>query len=319
MQTRYRRGLGVIAASIEDCRELACRRLPHFLYVIWNSICGWRCLIICLALCSAARARTWETLYAFGDSYTDSGAGYVDGNRPTAMVYLAASLSIPFTYAGDRNSTGKGLNFAVSGAQTGKSDGMRMRPATAACGINEGLLGRGMQTQVLDFSRRFQSGDVKFKAEKTLFFLAGGLNDAELPTAVTIANLEGEIRELYAAGARYFEVALLPTKIPSFSAVGARLNPAIAKIPEDLRPALPGAHIVVSHWGEYFDLVIEKPGDYGLKNTTDRCAGRALFGEDSTPCSTPDAYFYFHDGHPSTAVQRVVSQKLLTELANVFP
>jgi cholinesterase len=70
--------------------------------------------------------------------------------------------------------------------------------------VNEALLGRGMKTQVLDFTARTSSGAIRFKSEKTLFFLAGGLNDSDLPTATTIANLEGEIQELYAAGGAVF-------------------------------------------------------------------------------------------------------------------
>jgi len=41
-----------------------------------------------------------EALYTFGDSYTDSGAGYLDVNGPTAVLYLARRLKIPFAYAG---------------------------------------------------------------------------------------------------------------------------------------------------------------------------------------------------------------------------
>ena len=37
------------------------------------------------------------------DSYTDSGAGYVDGDGPSAVVYLASSLKFPITCAGAPN------------------------------------------------------------------------------------------------------------------------------------------------------------------------------------------------------------------------
>ena len=77
-------------------------------------------LFFLFAVSTSASARSWQALYTFGDSYTDSGAGYVDGNGPTSVVYLAASLGIPFTHAGDAEPAGKSLNFAVSGAQTGK-------------------------------------------------------------------------------------------------------------------------------------------------------------------------------------------------------
>ena len=111
-----------------------------------------------LLLCGYAHVRSWESLYAFGDSYSDSGAGYVDGNGPTAVVYLAAGLGIPLTYAGDPSAGGKSLNFAVSGAQTGLGDGVRIRPAEEKCGVGEVLVGRGMQTQVLDFARLVKAG-----------------------------------------------------------------------------------------------------------------------------------------------------------------
>ncbi len=276
-------------------------------------------LLFQLPLLCGAQAHNWEALYVFGDSYSDSGAGYLDGNGPTAVVYLAASLGIPFTYAGDPNSHGKSLNFAVSGAQTGSGEGSPIKPESNRRRLKEVLLGRGMRNQVLDFTLQLKSGDLRFNPKKTLFFVAGGLNDRNLPTATTIANLEDEIRQLYDAGGRYFLVALLPTKIPAFSDVGMRLNPALTGIPEDLRFALPEAHIGISKWGEYFDQVIANSAQYGISNDTDKCAGREVFGEDATPCASPDTYFYYHDGHPSTAVQKIVARKLEPEVANFFP
>ena len=68
---------------------------------------------------AATGAYPYTQLYVFGDSYSDSGSGYVDGNGPTAVAYLAQRLGIPFTYYGDPGSKGKGLNFAISGAGSG--------------------------------------------------------------------------------------------------------------------------------------------------------------------------------------------------------
>jgi phospholipase/lecithinase/hemolysin len=269
---------------------------------------------------SNAQTRSWETLYTFGDSYTDSGAGYIDGNGPTAVVYLAEALGVPFTYVGDPNSAGKGLNFAVSGAQTGKSDGVRIRPAVAECGSSdEALLDRGMQTQVTDFAQRVHSGALHFDPEKTLFFVAGGLNDANLQTALSITNLEGEVRTLYELGGRYVMIAVMPTRLSPDSKPYRKLNTAILMIPHHLEAALPGSHIVVSKWGEYYDEVFKNPSKYGITNTTDRCAGRALFSEDPTPCQKPDSYFYYHEGHPSTAVHRIVAREMEREITSAFP
>jgi len=276
-------------------------------------------LLCLLAFPGCTFAHDWNALFVFGDSYSDSGAGYVDSNGPTAVVYLAASLGIPFTYAGDPLSSGKSLNFAVSGAQTGRGEGIRIRPAAAKCLESDPLLGRGLQNQVVDFAQRVGSGALRFNPEKTLFFIAGGLNDATLPTATSIDNLEGEIRQLYDLGGRYFMVALLPTKIPPFSAVGHRLNPALAKIPDELSVKLPYAHIKLSQWGNDFDQVLDSPAQYGLTNVLDRCAGRPLFGEDPTPCAAPDAYFYYHDGHPSTRVHKLVALQVEGEVKSLFP
>src|SRR4051812_20795676 len=240
---------------------------------------------LALIVATTAFAEPWSGLFVFGDSYSDSGAGYVDGNGPTAVVYLARGLGIPFTHANDPERAGKGLNFAVSGAQTGAGEGRKTKDA---------LLGRGMKNQVDDFVARVKAGEIKFDSERTLFFIAGGLNDRRLPTETTVANLEDEMRSLHAAGARHFFVALLPVKIRQFAPVGIRLNPALAQIPQQFH--LDGATIQLSHWGEFFDAVMTDPAAHGITNTTDACAGRAIFDQDTTEKGNPETYFFYHEG-----------------------
>lgn len=244
-------------------------------------------------------------MYVFGDSYSDMGAGYLDGDGPTAVGYLAARLGLKLALPGDADANSQSINFAVSGAQTGRGAGSK---------VKEALLGRGMVNQVEDFAARVQSKAIVFDSGRTLFFLAGGLNDRRLPTADTVANLKGEVQTLYKLGARRFRLALLPTAIPAFSDVGKRLNPELAKIPGEMRAALPGAEIQLSHWGAYFDEVMRAPAAWGIEDTKEACAGRAIFGEDATPCARPAAYYYYHAGHPSTAVHKVVGDKLYEEL-----
>jgi len=260
-------------------------------------------LVLLLGSTAWGQADGWTGMYVFGDSYSDSGAGYVDGNGPTAVVYLARELNIPFTHANDPARKDMGLNFAVSGAKTGEGEGKK---------IKESLLGRGMKNQVADFVSRVGRGEIRFDPSRTFFFIAGGLNDRRVPTETTIANLEDEMRQLYAAGARHFFVALLPTKIRSFAEVGVRLNPALTAIPDNFHQE--GATIRLSHWGEFFDQVMTDPGRYGISNTTDACAGRALFDEDATPKGDPDTYYFYHAGHPSTAVHRAVGHAMVDEI-----
>lgn len=257
-----------------------------------------------------AQSKPYTQLYVFGDSYSDSGAGYVDGNGPTAVVYLAQRLGIPFTYFGDPRTKSEhpireGLNFAVSGARTGEGEGKHY--------AHNELLGRGMRQQVDDFSAMVKDGTVKFEPNSTMFFLLGGLNDRALKDGETVANLEGEIETLYALGGRHFQVALLPVKIPAFASAGERFNPDLARIPAEEKARHPDIQITNSNWGGYFDEVITHPAKYGLTNVTDKCAGRALREEDPTPCNSPETHFFYHEGHPSTAAHKAVGDLLYDE------
>ena len=259
---------------------------------------------------TATTAVKFDRLYVFGDSYSDIGEGYLDGNGPTAVAYLAERLGLKLLPCNVPNGSDHSLDFAVSGAQTGRGSGRKVESAT---------LGYGIQNQVDDFVQRVNSGDIKFNGRTALFFIAGGLNDRMLPSETTLSNLEDEIKRLYASGARQFALALLPTAIPSFSAVGQRLNPELSKIPNEMAAQLPDAKIYLSHWGPFFDDVMREPAKYGISNTKDACAGREIFHQDATPCANPGTYFYYHAGHPSTAVHKVVGDKLFAELTEVSP
>jgi phospholipase/lecithinase/hemolysin len=232
----------------------------------------------------------YTMLYVFGDSYSDSGSGYLDSNGPTAVAYLAQDLHIPFTYFGDLVSKGKGLNFAVSGAQSGAGEGVFYDHGE--------MLALGMLNQVDEFDTLVKNGDLKFDPQQTMFFFAGGLNDRKLPDGATVSNIEGEIDNLYRLGARRFMVALLPAKIAGFGSMGIRLNPQLETIPAAMRAKHPDIQISNSDWGLFFDEVFVDPSKYGITNTTSRCAGRVLKNEDPTPCTSPETHYFYHGGPP---------------------
>lgn len=246
-----------------------------------------------------------KRMYVFGDSYSDIGEGYLDGNGPTAVAYLAQRLGLQLKPANDPGASDQSLDFAISGARTGSGAGHR---------IGKALLGYGMRNQMDDFAAPVRSDEIVFDPDTTLFFFAGGLNDGKLPTEETVANLKGEIETIYSLGGRHFMVALLPKAIPDFSAVGARLDPALAKIPADLNAQLTGARVNLSRWGPDYDKVMRHPARYGIKNTRDPCAGRAIFHQNTTPCAMPSRYFYYHHGHPSTATHKAVGGMLYREV-----
>ena len=256
-------------------------------------------LLLFGASIAAAADRPIKQIFVFGDSYSDTGNGYLDGNGPTAVAYFADRLGIQLLAASDAKAAAKSsLNFAVSGAGTGRGDGRKVGAAR---------LGIGMENQVEDFAKRVHAKKLRFDPKTTLFYLAGGLNDKRLQSSETVANLQARIRSLAALGAKRFAVALLPTSIPAFREVGLRLNPELAKIADM------GVGIRLSHWGPFFDRVMENPKDYGIGNTKDACAGRAIFNEDAKPCKAPEAHYYYHAGHPSTAVHKAVGAMLFEE------
>lgn len=247
----------------------------------------------------------YTSLYVFGDSYSDIGARYLDGNGPTAVAYFAQAMGIPVTFPKDPKAGTAGLVFAATGATTGEDKGK----GPFCC--------QGMMDQVNDFATRVHSGTLTVNPETTLIFLEGGLNDKKLPTDATLENLTREIHLLQELGARHFTLSLLSTKIPDFAEIAKRLNPAYENLVAELQKQ--GVDIRLNHWGSYLDEILDNPSQYGLVNTMSRCAGRAVLKEDPTPCANPDTYFYFHSGHPSAAVNKIVGDKIYRELTGEMP
>lgn len=264
-------------------------------------------LLLCLAttaLLAQKSSRPYDQLFVFGDSYSDTGAGYVDGNGPTAVWYMAKDLGIDLVIPG-KAKPGASVNFAVSGARTDGGLG-RME-------AHGEILGYGMTLQVGQFRELLQAGLITFDPKRTMFYFAGGLNDRALAPEVSAANEEAEIETLYALGARRFMVAVLPEKIPQFAVQGTRINPALRAIPAEMKRRHPDIQIATSNWGGYFDQIMTNSAKFGLTNITDSCAGRQLHNEDTTPCATPEKYFFYHDGHPSTRTHELAGKMLADE------
>jgi len=253
---------------------------------------------------TSAPTTPYTRLYVFGDSYSDIGAGYIDGNGPTAVAYLGWLMGLPVAPSKAPNAATKSLIFAVSGAGTGEGAGRQVKDA---------LLGYGMINQVRDFAARVKSGEIAFDPPTTLFFLAGGLNDGRRETSATLANLRDELNTLRELGGRHFTIARLPTTIPPFAAVGQRLAPAYEQFVRE-EAAASGVDLWLNGWGAAFDDVMQNPSTYGIVDTTHACAGRAIFDQDPAPACDPATFFFYHDGHPSTAVHRIVGRKLFEEI-----
>jgi phospholipase/lecithinase/hemolysin len=152
-----------------------------------------------------------------------------------------------------------------------------------------------------------------------MFFFAGGLNDRARPDGFVRSNIESEIDTLYELGARRFIVAILPTKIPQFAVAGTRANPELEKIPDEERLKHPDMRIANSQWGSFFDEVITNPAKFSLTDTAAPCSDRPFGPQRITTCSNPDAHFFYHEGHPSTAAHRAVGEMLYHEAITRAP
>lgn len=267
-------------------------------------MCAGVLMVLLAASCVAQPASPYQRLYVFGDSYSDSGAGFRTSDGDTAVERLAQRLGIDFTHARDPQANSRGINFAVAGASTGAHGGRE---------IGGRWLVVGMQNQVDDFVARVRSGAVRFDPDTTLFFIAGGLNDGALPTSATLDHLSHQIEQLQSVGARHVSLALLPTRIPAFRAEGRRLNPAYRQLVPALRRRL-GIDVQLNRYGEYLDDVFAHPKRYGITDTRTRCAANPLFEPPAPPCATPQRHFYYYEEHPSAAVNRIVGDRLYAEI-----
>lgn len=143
------------------------------------------------ALAQKSDSPAYDRMYVFGDSYSDIGEGYLDGNGPTAVAYLAERLGFKLWPSNTADPRGKSLDYAVSGAQSGAGVGTTLKGARLAY---------GMKNQVQDFAAKVRSHAIEFEPTTTLFFIAGGLNDGKAPDGTTVTNEKEEIRELYELG-----------------------------------------------------------------------------------------------------------------------
>ena len=250
-----------------------------------------------------AAAVAFDTVYIFGDSYSDTGAGSPLTNGGTAAGYLAQALGSPLTTSRDPAPGTQSINFAESGARVGLT-GPTGRP-------------RSLLDQVALFENYVTTGAATFNPATSLFFLSGGLNDRVSPIDQLLTSYAAQVGTLYGLGARYIEVALIPSLVQAFTVPAQRLNPEYPGLVAQLAALYPDASVTLSNWGPFYDDIIRNPAQYGITNTTDPC--RTTVGGVVSICANPDAYFNFFNAHPSDAAHRFVGERLYQEALAIQP
>ena len=263
-------------------------------------------ILSALMVPKTASAAVIHDLFVFGDSYSDTGAFVKQTtNGNTAAAYLAKDFGVTLTTSKNPDPGTDGINFAEAGARV--FVGPRP-PATQP---------RSLTQQVAEFRNDVAQRKVTFDPRTSLFFLLGGLNDHKFVTSAEVdAATTAQVAMLYKAGARLFEIALLPSKVPVFTDSADNLNPGHRALVPKLRAEFPGAVFGLSDWGPDYDKIIGRPSKYGMTNVTDPCRD---FHRGAPTCSTPNKYFYYYNDHPSDAAHHIVGNELYAEVMALPP
>ena len=255
---------------------------------------------ISITAAGAAQAVDFQSVYLFGDSYTDTGAYVPLTNGSTAGAYMAQSFGLNLVTSLNSAPGTSSINFAESGARVAQGPNP---PATQPHSLTQ---------QVAEFQTYLQSGALSFNPATSLFFLSGGLNDHTSPTGPIVDATFQQVATLYGLGARHFEIALLPSLVPAFADSAQNLNPVYRQIVPQMQAMYPDATVSLSNWGTYYDNILRNPQQYGITNTTDQCFNLQT-GSIEPACTNPDEYFYYYIVHPSDRAHRIVGSQLFLE------
>lgn len=267
-------------------------------------------LAICLAPVTAtlAHADTFSSVVVYGDSLSDNGNAYkLSGgalppsppydngrfsNGPLAVEQLATKLGIPLT------------DFAFAGATSGIGNEFDGGTQTSL-----GLLGLpGMLAELASPQSKALLGSPLVAS--SLFVVFGGANDflAQGSTAATtVADLDGIVGTLQAAGAKHILVA----GVPDLSLTPDYLGDASASLYSEqvdalLQASLPTGATYVDTFG-LLHAVAADPSAYGFTNTTQPC----LNATTGVVCSNPSQYLFFDGFHPTTAADTLLADQFL--------
>jgi phospholipase/lecithinase/hemolysin len=298
------------------------------------------------AMGSSVQAASFSSIYAFGDSLSDTGnaflatgipaAPYSNGRFTNGNVWvqdLAANLGLPaLTPSLAGGSTG--TDFAVGGAQSGTT------PFYTA------VLG-DLPSQLAAFQLANPSG----ANANGLYTIWIGSNDlrailATNPTpaqaaadvAAVAANVDKAINFLAADGAKNFLILTVPDlgKAPAAIAtgpLGVAAASALSFTYDNLLvnggsgiPSLgslataDGVKLSVLDTFSLIDGIVAQPAKFGFTDVTDQCLVGAVNYSGGTACANPNQYLFWDQLHPTAAGASIVAtfaQQAIPEPATV--
>jgi len=291
--------------------------------------------LLAWAVSKAFGAPSYDHLYAFGDSYSDNGAGesftkqlvekkvkdaqelpgllYWNGrwsNGPTAVENLAASMKLPLT------------DYAVGGAKSGD-------------GNYYAWMGPFKNTGVFGQISEYLASTKQHRADsKALYFIFISANDffewadfshtetmGELSQA-SMDNILKATQRLAAAGAKNFMV-VGTTDLSHVPAVvsGNQVKNALEyqqaleeKLPGRLAELAKSLNVKITYFDHlaFSNKIRAMPNEAGLTDVDAPC--QATYPEVKPMCKDPDAHYYWDEWHPTRKIHSLAGQAMLKAL-----
>ena len=207
-----------------------------------------------------------------------------------------------------------GLNYAVGGAVTGHNPNWTPTSLTQIPAVTD---------QLTLFINQHPS-----PPSSALYVFWGGSNDilnnpstAGTQATTAVANIQGNINTLIAAGAKYFvwvdlpPLGLIPeayntSNSPIFNAAAVDYNKAWSSAISQLKAAHPGITIVGVNVYSLFLSIAVNPALFGYTNITSGAQGQASVN--------PNTHVFWDGLHPTTVGHEDVMQLAYTDLESAF-
>lgn len=291
--------------------------------------------LLVLTASTAFGAPVYDHLYAFGDSYSDNGAGenftrtlasrkvkdalelpgslYWRGrwsNGPTVVEHLAEALKTPLT------------DYAIGGAKSGNGNYYSwMEPSR-----NTGVFG-----QIADHLKAAEA----HKADpNALYFIFTSANDffewadfsrtesIDALAQTSVANIQKATASLIEAGAKHVmvvgttDLSHVPAVVQGNQATSAKAYQEILeqKLPAALKTLAKTRHVAISYFDHlaFSNTLRAAPDVAGFKELDAPC--QVTYPDAGPVCETPDTHYYWDEWHPTRKVHSLAAVAMLKTL-----
>jgi len=294
-------------------------------------------VLFSVMLPTKAFGTTFDGLYVFGDSLSDTGnafnvsngllpgrspegaSPYFDGRFSNGNIwvdYLGQDLGLkPTLYTNLYNTVPtQGINYGFGGSNSGLDNAF----IPGAPGV-EAQVNLYTSTQKAD--------------PNALYTIWAGANDYLFGTnpdpATVVNNISNEVQSLVSDGAKHILVFNLPDlgKVPLYSG-SSQFSTELTTLSEthnaDLAVSLQqlssklDASIISVDINSFFNQVEANPAKFGFTDVTDACVpytNNQITSGTFKVCSDPNDYLFYDLVHPTTKAQELIAQAALSAVA----